>query len=99
MNLFAWKAKLKSAAREKGGTRETLALPRGEAASVLSDFLTPVLLPIAPQVSSTEASHERPRTSLKGLDSLKSRSSFSESAALGSLLSSSTTSTRKDAST
>src|SRR5436309_6224817 len=41
---------------------------------------------------------ERPRTSLKGLDSLKSRSSFSESAALGSLLSSSTTSTRKDAS-
>src|SRR5437867_481674 len=42
---------------------------------------------------------ERPRTSLKGLDSLKSRSSFSESAALGSLLSSSTTSTRKDAST
>src|SRR5881296_1759937 len=46
----------------EGGTRETLALPRGEAASVLSDFPTPVLLPITPQVSSTEASHERPRT-------------------------------------
>jgi len=27
------------------GTRETLALPRGEAASVLSDFPAPALLP------------------------------------------------------
>jgi len=43
--------------REKGGTRETLALPPfcGEAASVLSDIPAPALLPITPQVSSTEA--------------------------------------------
>jgi len=43
--------------KKNGAISETLALPPfcGEAASVLSDIPAPALLPITPQVSSTEA--------------------------------------------